>query len=255
LALGLLTAATAWSQGKPGSGAKGPAGPKKGAPAAESTETEDASPYAGAGGAEQDEPASESETAASSGDAKLDEPPPPAAASAGKDKMSPLNPEPDEFPEGAPPRAPGELAALLSDIATLRGRVAALTTSLFSSKLRIYVQTEGDDARIDHFNITLDEGVVFQAPARFVAEDARPVYEHAVAPGNHVIAVEIERHDARGQTYKTWQVSKFSIVVPDKQLLEVDLKLEDDSDIAEDFPDDQDGEYELGVRLRARVTE
>jgi hypothetical protein len=255
LAIGLLTTAAAWSQDKPGSGSKGAPGSRKPAPAADGAETEDTSPYAGARGAAADEPAPADESPATSGDAKLDEPPPPGAASAGKDKMSPLNPEPEEFPKGAPPRAPGELSALLSDIATLRGRVAALTTSLFSSKLRIYVQTEGDDARIDHFNITLDEGVVFQAPARFVAEDARAVYEHAVAPGNHVIAIEIERHDARAQTYKTWQVSKFAIVVPDKQLLEVDLKLEDDSDIAEDFPDDQDGEYELGVRLRARVTE
>src|SRR5690606_11722531 len=148
-----------------------------------------------------------------------------------------------------------EYDQLLSDIAALRSRVAALTTTLFKSKLRIIVETEGDEARITSFVVTLDDGVVFSAPARFVAEDEKVVYEHAVAPGHHVIGVEIEREDTRGQQYKTWQTSKFSVLVPDSQLLETHMVVTDDSDMAEDFPEDEDGEYELEVRLRARVTE
>ena len=44
-----------------------------------------------------------------------------------------------------------------------------------------------------------------------------------------------------------------SIVVPESKLVEAEVLVEDDSDMAVDFPDDQDGEYELNVRLRARV--
>jgi len=44
-------------------------------------------------------------------------------------------------------------------------------------------------------------------------------------------------------------------VVPENQTLEATVMLEDDSDMAEDFPDDQDGEYDLRVRLRAQVAE
>jgi hypothetical protein len=190
-----------------------------------------------------------------SGDPKLDAPPTAAASTGEGPRPSPLNPEADEFPHGEPAPGPAELDALLSDIASLRGRVAALTTSLFSSKLRVYVRTEGDDARVDSFVVTLDDGVVFTAEGQFVAEDDRVVYEHAVAPGNHVLGVEVERHDARGKGYRTWQSTRLSIVVPDKKLLEVDLRIEDDSDMAEDFPDDEDGEYELDVRARARVVE
>ena len=81
------------------------------------------------------------------------------------------------------------------------------------------------------------------------------VYHHAVAPGQHVVGVEIERFDGRNRQYRTFQTSKFTVVVPENQTLDASVMLEDDSDMAEDFPDDQDGEYDLRVRLRAQVLE
>src|SRR5882724_12280536 len=99
-------------------------------------------------------------------------------------KPSPLTPKPEEFPSGVAKPPPFEYDKLLGDIAALRSRVAALTTTLFASKLRVVVETKGDDARLASFNITLDDGVVFAAPDRFSAEDERIVYEHAVAPGH-----------------------------------------------------------------------
>ena len=81
------------------------------------------------------------------------------------------------------------------------------------------------------------------------------MYAHAVAPGHHVIGVEVERYDARNREYRTYQTSKFTVIVPESRTLSATVVLEDDSDMAEDFPDDQDGEYELGVKLRAQVEE
>jgi hypothetical protein len=170
-------------------------------------------------------------------------------------KPSPLTPAPAEFPSGAAKPPPFEYDKLLGDIAALRSRVAALTTTLFASKLRVVVETRGDDARLSSFNITLDDGVVFAAPDRFSAEDERVVYEHAVAPGHHVVGLEIERYDARNKQYRTWQSSRFSVVVPESKLVDTHLTIIDDSDMAEDFPDDADGEYDLRVKLRARVVE
>ena len=170
-------------------------------------------------------------------------------------KPSPLTPAPAEFPSGAAQPPPFEYDKLLGDIAALRSRVAALTTTLFASKLRVVVETRGDDARLASFNITLDDGVVFAAPERFSAEDERVVYEHAVAPGHHVVGLEIERYDARNKEYRTWQSSRFSVVVPESKLVDTHLTIVDDSDMAEDFPDDADGEYDLRVKLRARVVQ
>ena len=183
-------------------------------------------------------------------------PPPPAAIGDGGPSASPLNPRPNEFPDGGAAPPPPEFDKLLGDIAALRARVAAVTTTLFASKLRIIVQTDdSDDARIQSFVVTLDDGVVYRAPARFSADDEKIVYEHAVAPGHHVIGVEVERTDVRNKSYQTWQASRFSVVVPESKKVEAHLELEDDSDMAEDFPDGEDGEYELNVRMRARVIE
>lgn len=170
-------------------------------------------------------------------------------------KPSPLTPAPAEFPSGLAKPPPFEYDKLLGDIAALRSRVAALTTTLFASKLRVVVETRGDDARLSSFNVTLDDGAVFSAPDRFSAEDERTVYEHAVAPGHHVVGVEIERYDARNKEYRSWQSSRFSVVIPESKLVDAHLTIVDDSDIAEDFPDDQDGVYDLRVKLRARVVD
>jgi hypothetical protein len=144
---------------------------------------------------------------------------------------------------------------LLGDVAALRSRVAALTTALFKSKLRVIVETRGADARLSALVVTLDDGAVFVAPERFSAEDERIVYEHAVAPGQHVVGIDVERYDARGREYRTWQTSKFSVQVPDSRMVEAHFVLDDDSEMAADFPDDRDGQYDLRVRLRARVAE
>jgi hypothetical protein len=235
--------------------------PKPATSAAPATKPEDDAPYgtdepAGSASASASAPAvPAAPPATTSGDAKLDEPPPPQTAEKEGPKPSPMNPEPPESPKGAPPPAPVSLDQLVSDIATLRARVAALTTSLFSSKLRIYAHVEGDDARIQSFIVTLDDGVVFRGDANFSAEDEKVLYEHAVAPGSHVIGIQVERQDARGAQFRTWQTTRFSIQVPERKVLEAIAVVSDDSDMAKDFPGDQDGKYDVEVRLRAKVAD
>ena len=208
-----------------------------------------------AGGSKVDkaDPKSDSPSAPGNGADDLGGPPPKPSGSAEANKPSPLNPEANEFPDGGSQAPPVEYDKLLGDIATLRSRVSALTTTLFASKVRVVVETRGSDARVASFSVTLDDGVVFTAPERFMAEDERTVYEHSVAPGHHVLGVDIERFDTRNKEYRTWQSSRFSVVVPESKLVDAHLIIQDSSDMGKDFPDDQDGEYDLRVRLRARV--
>lgn len=186
----------------------------------------------------------------------LGAPPPPRSGAQDAVRSSPLNPAANEFPDGGAKPPPPEYDKLLGEIAALRGRVASLTTTLFASKLRVVVETDDHDAaRITKLVITLDDGVIYTAPARFSAEDGKIVYEHAVAPGHHTLGIEVERSDARGKEFQSWQATKTSIIVPESKLLQAEILVEDDSDMAEDFPEDQDGEYELNVRVRAQVDE
>jgi hypothetical protein len=188
------------------------------------------------------------------GAADLGEAPPKAASTSGT-KLSPLTPEPGEFPSGSVRPPPPSYDKLLAQIAALRSRVAAITTTLYKSKLRVVVEADADDAAVAGFAVTLDDGIVYTAPERFSPSEPQVVYFHAVAPGQHVVGVDIERYDARNRQYRTFQSSKFTVVVPENRTLEASFTVEDDSDMAEDFPDDQDGEYDLRVRLRAQVTE
>lgn len=221
---------------------------------------EEAKPDAGKGAKGEpdkaDKPVAAGDAATSTGTDDLGAPPPKdEAPQKPEQKPSPLTPKPEEFPSGVAKPPPFEYDKLLGDIAALRSRVAALTTTLFASKLRVVVETKGDDARLASLNITLDDGVVFAAPDRFAADDEKTVYEHAVAPGHHVVGIEIERYDARNKDYRTWQSSRFSVVIPESKLVDAHLKIIDDSDMADDFPSDADGQYDLRVKLRARVVE
>nr|PZN23738.1 MAG: hypothetical protein DIU78_13365 [Pseudomonadota bacterium] len=183
----------------------------------------------------------------------LGEAPRPVESAEGK--LSPLTPRPDELPLAPKPPPSSELERLLTDIAALRGRVAALTTTLFKSRLRVIVETRGDSARLDGLSVTLDDGVVFAAPPRFDAADERVVYEHAVAPGEHVLGLDAELYDVRGQRYRSWQNARFVVSVPESRLLEAHFVIRDDSEMAVDFPDGEDGEYDVRIELRARVAE
>ena len=185
----------------------------------------------------------------------LGAPPPKQTNETAGPRKSPLTPEPNEFPQGAPKPPPPAYDQLLSDIAALRSRVAAVTTTLFSSKLRVLVSVDGDDARIASFRVTLDDGVVYAAPENFGGGEPLVVYEHAVAPGHHMLGIEIERYDARNREYRTYQSSKFSVIVPESKHLESSFRIKDGSDMAGDFPKGHDGEYDLRVRLRARVVD
>jgi len=225
--------------------------PKKGQPAKDedkAAKADKAEPEKG------DKPAAEAAPATPGDD--LGAPPPKGAAEQNPaTKPSPLTPAPAEFPSGEAKPPPFEYDKLLGDIAALRSRVAALTTTLFASKLQVVLEARGDDARLAGLSITLDDGVIFAAPDRFDAGNERTVYEHAVAPGHHVVGVEIERYDSRNKEFRTWQSSRFSVIVPESKLVNTHLTIVDDSDMAEDFPDDADGEYDLRVKLRARVVE
>jgi hypothetical protein len=96
---------------------------------------------------------------------------------------------------------------------------------------------------------------VFHGDARFTGEAEQVVYEHAVAPGSHVVGIQIERRDTRGASFKTWQTTRFSIQVPERKTLEAIVVVEEDTTMGKDFPDDRDGKYDLEVRLRAKVAD
>jgi hypothetical protein len=168
-------------------------------------------------------------------------------------KLSPLNPAPNEFSEGGPPAASLDYDRLLADIGSLRARVAAVSDTLFHSRIAVALETSGDHGRVAALAVSLDDGVVWTAPAAFRADDPTTVYDHAVAPGHHAVTVDVERRDDRNDAFRSAQRSRFVVDVPADARLGVELKIWDDSSMGADFPGDKKGSYDLRVRLRASV--
>lgn len=184
-------------------------------------------------------------------------PPPRVDLGDGGVKPSPLNPAAPEMPPLTP--APSASSAvdydkLLGDIAALRARVAAVGDSLFVARIALAVETDGSHARVGRMTISLDDGIVYTAPASFHADDPTPIYEHAVAPGRHAVTVDIDRKDDRDESFKDSQHARFVVDVPADSKLTVTLRLGDDSDMGKNFPSDKSGKYDVRVRMKATAT-
>jgi len=171
----------------------------------------------------------------------------------GGTRSSPLNPEPEEFPDAGPSAGSPDVERILGEIATLRARVAAIGDTLFKSRIVVRVEARGSHAKIGKLAVSLDDGVVYTAPPGLELSDETTVYDHAVAPGRHILSVDIDRRDDRGDGFGTGQKSRFSIEVPENQRLAATVRIDDDSDMASDFPSSQKGSYDLRVRLRAKA--
>jgi hypothetical protein len=226
-----------------------PAKPPAAAPAARPEPTEDK------GKPDEDAPAAAEAPVPGSANESAPEPGPGTKATFGDGgvRSSPLNPRPEEFPDGGAVSTPADLDKILGDIATLRARVAAIGDTLFKSRISVKIETRGDHAKIGKLSVSLDEGVVYTAPAGFAADDETTIYDHAVAPGRHILGVDIDRRDDRGETFRTAQHSRVTLEVPENQRLETTIRIDDESDMGADFPSGQKGSYDLRIRVRAKA--
>jgi hypothetical protein len=240
----------AYGQGRAKPTSKPGTKPKPAASASPDNPYEDKAPAPGAstGPASSAAPVS----SASQGDAGAPTPPAPPDNPGGV-VPSPLTPAASEFSDAGPSPAPVDYDRLLADIASLRARVAAVSDTLFHSKIAISVETGGDHARLSSLSVSLDDGVVWSAPLSFRGDSPAVVYEHALAPGHHAVTVDVERRDDRDDAFRSAQRSRFTVDVPAEQRLAVTIRIGDESDIGGDFPSDKKGEYDLRIRARAEA--
>ncbi len=177
--------------------------------------------------------------------------PPPVQDLGDGGRPSPLNPTSQELPGGVDAGTPVDYDRLLADIAALRARVAAVSDNLYQSRVALALQTDGDHGKIARLAVSLDDGVVYTAPAAFAASDMTVVYDHAVAPGRHAVTIDIDRKDERDESFRTSQKNRFTIDVPRDNRVDVQVKIIDDSTMGKEFPADKSGQYDLRLRVKA----
>jgi hypothetical protein len=155
-----------------------------------------------------------------------------------------------------------QLASLRSDVATLiddmvqaRARAALLGKTLFKTRLRLRVQNlAGPDPVLANIVLKLDGAPVFRSDGTaFRGDDPRQVFEGFIAPGPHVLLVELEQRQQGEGAYGYTLHDSYRFQALREKQSELTLILDDDSDLAQEFPDSESGEYDLRVKLRVRT--
>lgn len=204
--------------------------PEEAPPEEEAAPEEDAAPDAAEG---EDAPAAEV--------APEPEPEPPPAV----DDAEPL-------PDLGPLRA--EFASLMDELVQARSRIAVLGQALFQTKVAVRVENRAGDQVLARMTVRIDGAPVFRTDSD-PGEEGEPVFEGFAAPGPHDLTVEVEQRARADENYRYTTSDKFRFVVVEQRLTEITIVLDDDSDIAEDFADDGEGEYDVHTRIRVATRE
>jgi hypothetical protein len=235
--------------------AAGPAAakPRSKAPrkAAEAAETAGASAPAPVAQPEPSMPAVEAQapsTPASEPIAAPAAPPPPAAASGVEPAAPKLSAE-----QLAALRA--ESSQLIDDMAQARAKAALLGKTLWKTQLRVRVQNlAGPDPRLTKVVLKLDGAPVFVGDAAAISgDDAHQVFEGFIAPGQHVLTAELKQQSRSDATFGYSLHDTYNFKAQRDKLSELTLIVDDDSDMADDYPDDGKGEYDVRLKLRVRT--
>jgi hypothetical protein len=187
------------------------------------------------------------------------------ASAAPASQASALPPSPPAAPAGSEPSEAerAELAALqaelsqvMDDLVQARARVAVLGKSLFKTRVRVKLDNRAaPDQQAARIGLWLDGAPIFSGDGAAVRDPERALWEGFAAPGAHVLTLEVEQRAQDDDSYRYTLRESFRFVVVRERRTDLRVVLDDDSDMAEDFPDDREGAYEVQTRLEARAVE
>ncbi len=142
----------------------------------------------------------------------------------------------------------------MDELVQTRSRIAVLGEHLFQTKVSIRVVNRAGDQVLSNFALRLDGAPVFQADGD-VSEEGRQAFEGFAAPGPHELTIEAEQRARADDEYRYVQRDRYRFQVLQGKLTEIVITLDDESDVAEDFADDGEGEYDVRTRVRIATRE
>jgi hypothetical protein len=147
-----------------------------------------------------------------------------------------------------------ELAAVMDELVQARARVAVLGKSLFATTVRVRIENDtAPDQQAVRAMLRLDGAPIWTGDAAAMRDPDRILFEGYAAPGPHVLELEIEQRSRDDDAYGYTLRESYRFTVLQKHRTDLRLVLEDDSDMAEDFGDDQEGEYDVTTRLEVKA--
>jgi hypothetical protein len=147
-----------------------------------------------------------------------------------------------------------EFTDVMDAVVQLRSRVAVLGRQLFETRVRVRVDNQAAETQsLVKLSLLLDGAPVHRAEGVTRGEKIQQVFDGYAAPGPHVLTVEAEQRSKENDKYRYTTRDTFRFEVIRGKTSVVTVVLEDDSGIAEDFPDDEEGEYEVTTRVRVET--
>jgi hypothetical protein len=158
-------------------------------------------------------------------------------------------------------KASGEIAALRQDLAQVmdelvqaRARVGVLGKALFKTKVRVKIDNRAAPDQVAiHAGLWLDGAPIWKGEGSALADPERTLFEGFVTPGPHVLTFEVEQRARQDAAYRYTLHESYHFNVLRDRRTDLRLLLLDDSDMADDFADDEEGEYDVRTRFQVRA--
>jgi hypothetical protein len=181
----------------------------------------------------------------SSGLARADEPP--------QSEPAPAAPPPKEGKaegDAALRKIEDELARVMDELVSARARAAVLSQALFKTKLEVEVFRRADDTQLARIVLKLDGLPIHDSDGSALARDRAELFEGYVAPGMHELTLELTEQARENSAFGYVRSERFRIDVKPKLRTKVELIVRDDSDMAEQASEGDDGSYDVQTELR-----
>lgn len=143
-----------------------------------------------------------------------------------------------------------ELARVMDELVSARARAGVLAQALFRTSLEVEVMRRSDDARLEHVTLRLDGVPVHDSDGSALASDRARLFQGHVAPGMHELSLEISERARENAEFGYVRSERYRIDVKNKRRTRVELIVRDDSDMAQEAPDGDDGSYAVETELR-----
>jgi hypothetical protein len=143
-----------------------------------------------------------------------------------------------------------ELSAVLDELIQARTRASVLAKALFRTRIDIHVQRRADDQQLVRVKLALDGVPVHDSDGAAISADEARLFSGYVAPGVHEISIEVSEQAKENPIYRYTRLERFRIETKKDTSTQVDVLLRDDSDMAEELPEGDDGKYQVSTRVR-----
>jgi hypothetical protein len=142
---------------------------------------------------------------------------------------------------------------VLDELIQARTRTAVLVKTLFRTPLEVWVVHRADEQRLARITLRLDGVPVHDSDGAALASGEAKLFSGFAAPGVHELSVEISEESRERSDYRYTRTERFRLEVSKETRTRIELVLRDDSDMAEELPEGDEGEYDVRTILRARA--